>query len=290
MKKMEVFEKTKSDELAELRIIFSKEGLFGKFGELFQIDLILDANVVLADIRWLACKAINRTARTSLIEAIDAKTVVAHAPTFLHIEIEKNIPIIAKEENVDEALLQSAWNNYKKKINFIECGGPVEGEIDPKDFPYVKAHVQTGFPVLSQDDHIKRMGAKAIRITISTFARNYSRDAVVEYKIKAGVLGIFVVSDPMIKAASKFIRSLGTHLKRVPAWVWLLVISGFAFALSFEAVRALLFEKLKEYSAKTLELGEKLFEVIRPVALEHKHRQERANLAKEEILIETKNA
>jgi len=287
---MNVFDTTKSDELAEIRQIFSEDGLFGQFGSLFQINLILDANAVLADIRWLVCKATNPNARTSLIEAIDAKTVVAHAPTFLHNEIEKNIPIIAKEEGIDASLFFLRWEQLKHKIDFIECGGPVEGAIDPKDAPYANAHEITGYPVLTEDPHITRMGAESISITVSTFARDYSREAVIEYRIKAGALGVFVITESMIQAASNLVRSLAPHVRRIPTWVWLLVIAGFVVALSFEAFRVFLLDKLKDFSDKTMALAKQLFLVLEPVVVEHQSRHKQANLAKEAILREISNA
>lgn len=286
---MDMFNGTKSDELAEIRQIFSENGLFGKYGNLFQIDIILDANTVLADIRWLVCKAKNPNARTSLIESIDARTVIAHAPTFLHVEIEKNIPILADEEGVDASLLFSKWEYLKQKINFLECGGPNEEALDPKDAPYVNAHILTGHPVLSEDSHIPKMGAKIINVCVSTFARDYSRDAVIEYKIKAGALGIIVVTESMIGAAVNLLRSLAAHLKYIPFWAWLLVIAGFAFALSFEAFRTYLLERLKAFSANTVNVAKHLIAQLEPVVLEYKARQERANLAKDKILTEIEN-
>jgi len=44
---------TKSDELSDLRKLFTTDGPFSVFGSIFEVKLILDANSVLADIRWL---------------------------------------------------------------------------------------------------------------------------------------------------------------------------------------------------------------------------------------------
>ena len=202
------------------------------------------ANAVLADLRWLVCKAKNPLARTNLIEAIDAETIIAYAPTFLEIEIKKNIPIIASEENVDETLFVEQWEVFREKINFIESGGPVDGAIDPKDMPYVNLHNATGYPVLSEDSHISRMGAKAVSIQVTASALDYSRNAVVEYKIKIGALRTFIITGSMIQAASELIRSLGKALSRIPPWAWLLVVAGFAFILSIECIRFWLKEKI----------------------------------------------
>ena len=271
---MSVSKTTKSDELVSLRKIFSGDGLFSRFNNLVQVNLILDANAVLADLRWLVCKAKKPNARTNLMEAIDAETIIAYAPTYLHIEILKNIPIIAKEEKVDDSLFLERWGSYKEKISFVEMGGPEESSIDPKDVPYVKLH---------EDPHIYKMGAKVVSVNITAFALNYSRNAAIEYKIKVGALGVFTLSQGMIDEASKLLRSLDLSLQKIPMWAWLLLITGFVFALSIESIRFWLIQKLESFSEATKKHSLNLIKILEPLVAEHYKSQSEANLAKEAI-------
>lgn len=128
---MKIQDTTRSDELTGFgfRAMFSEGGLFGQFGHLVQIKLILDANSVLADLRWLVCKAKNSLARTSLLESIDSETIIPFAPTYLNIEVQKNIPLIAREEGVEPSLLFEKWELFRPKITFVDVGGPVEGAL-----------------------------------------------------------------------------------------------------------------------------------------------------------------
>ncbi len=275
---------TRSDELVELREMFSTDGIFAHFGHLVQIELVLDANAVLADIRWFVCKAKCPSARTNLLESIDAETIVAYAPTYIEIEIAKNIPKIAEEEGVEASLLFAQWEVFKSKLQFVECGGPENGAIDPKDVPYVKLHNVTGFPVLSEDPHISKMGAKVIGIQVTALAQNYSREAVIEYKIKVGALTTFTITGAMVKAASDLIRSLGKSLRRIPPWAWLLIIAGFVFALSVDSVRTLLKEKLSTLPEASKKFGHCLIQTLEPVLLEYQKSQAQANAAKAALL------
>ena len=284
-RKMSIRDIARSDELVGLREMFSTDGIFAQLGHLVQIELVLDANAVLADIRWLVCKAKCPSARTNLLESIDAETIVAYAPTYIEIEIAKNIPKIA-EEGIDASLLLAQWEVFKSKIRFVECGGPENGAIDPKDVPYVKLHNITGFPVLSEDPHISKMGAKAISIQVTALAQTYSREAVVEYTIKVGALTTFMITGAMVKAASDLIRSLGQSLRRIPPWAWLLIITGFAFALSVDGVRRWLEEKLSTLPEASKTFGYCLIQTLKPVVLEHQRSQTQANAAKASLLRE----
>lgn len=284
---MSIKSNTKSDELVALRRMFSDEGLFAQFSQLIQIHLILDANAVLSDLRWLVCKAKSQGARTKLLESLDSETIIAYAPTYLHVEIKKNIPVIAEEEGVDSALLFERWEVYKKKITFIESGGPVEGEIDPKDAPYVNLHKSTGFPVLTEDQHISRMGARVVNIQVTALAHSYGREAVIEYKIKAGFLGVFTITSKMIEAASGLVRSIADYVGRIPAWVLLMVIGVFIYAITFEGFRSWLKQQISvlKGNAKKIALG--LYEIMEPVVLEHKSSKEKAMKIAEQLVSET---
>ena len=281
---MSIKANTKSDELTNLRKIFCEDGLFAQFGQLFQINLILDANAVLADLRWLVCKAKKPSARTKLLESIDSETIVAYAPRYLHVEVQKNIPKIAEEEGIDPSMLFEHWERYQSKIKFIESGGPIEGQIDPKDAPYVKLHDVTGFPVLTDDTHISKMGAKVVDFQVTALAQSYGRDAVVEYKIKAGFIGTFTITRTMVEAASSIVRSFARHISHVPTWAWLLVLLAFAYAISLQAVQNWLKQKIAALPNYSKSIAINLYAMLEPIVMEYHQSQIRARKAKQELI------
>ena len=279
---------SRTDDLVELRKLFETDGMFAQCGRLIQIQLVVDANAVLANLRWLVCKAKSPSARTKLLELIDCETIVGYAPTYLEDEVLKNIPKIAEEEGVEASLLFEQWKLFKSKLRFIECGGPESGSIDPKDVPYIKLHEVTGFPVLSEDHHIYQMGAKVIDIQVVALAHKYSREAVVEYKIKVGALVTFSVSATMIKAACDLIRSMRRSLERIPSSAWLIVVAGFILAISNNSVRVWFKEKIAMLPEASKNFAHCLVETLEPIYLEYQQSQGKANAAKASLLSELK--
>jgi len=274
----------RSDQLPILRRMFSEKGMFAQFGHLFQIKIVLDANAVLADLRWLVCKAKKPDARTNLLEAIESETIVVFAPTYLNVEIEKNIPLIAKEEGFDPNLLLKKWLLYKKNITFIESGGPEKNAIDPKDVPYVKLHMATGYSVLTRDSHISKMGAKAVGVEITASAKNYARSAVIEYTIKAGYLGAFIVTGSIIGAAATFVREALGQKGRIPSWVWMMVVSLFVLAICFKGIRGLLLQEIQNISSSANGAAKSLFNTLEPVFLDYQRSQLAATESRDQLL------
>src|SRR4030065_47447 len=88
-----------SDKLKELRgFVKAWKNAGQHIGHAVDFRIVVDTNVVLADVRWLACKRNNSAARTALIETIDAGTLDVYVPPSLHDEIEEHILRISIEE------------------------------------------------------------------------------------------------------------------------------------------------------------------------------------------------
>ena len=275
---------TRSDELSELRTIFSQVVIFASINNILQINLILDANAILSDIRWLVCKAHQKDVRTGLIESIDAGTVIAFAPSYIEVEIQKNIPIIADEEGVDPQLFFDCWDSIKQKINFNDCGGPETGYKDPKDVPYLKLYKTTGYPVVTNDSHLSEMGAKTVKIQVTALAKSYSREAVIEYKIKMIGIGTVVLTNATIKAVVELIRSIVKGIHKIPVWALLIVLSGFIYMASNNSFRLYLKTIMETLPPITKECCEKLFSIVLELNTEHSSSKLKANEARKTLL------
>ena len=82
----------KSDDLSNLRSLLDKYGAFlSSIAPIFQLKVIVDANVIIGDLIWLTKHRKKRNARTALQELIEAETVIAHAPTILEVEVKKHL-------------------------------------------------------------------------------------------------------------------------------------------------------------------------------------------------------
>lgn len=274
---------TSSDELALFRELFSKDGGFAQFGEIFQLNLILDANTILSEIRWHCAKREKQHARTSLLESINSSVIVAHAPIFLKKEVISNIPKIASEIGVDAEFLVKFWEEYEKNINFIDSGGPGDSDIDPKDVPYSRLHEATGYPIATRDSDLSKMGAKIVEIEVSTLTRDYSRNAAVQYKIAMAGIGTVYISQALIRSAVAVIKSLVQNVSKVPAWAWLLLIGGCIWAWSYPAFRSWLSRLVESLPENSKALGSTLLVEISNLGIEYIESAEEANRIREKI-------
>lgn len=148
--------------LAVLREFFrNNEQLNAIFPKIYQVSLILDANVIISDILWLAKKQKNPDARPRLLLALMCGTIKAYFPFFLIEELDKNLPKLAKEHNIPYEVLQSKWLEFKQYIELVDVDDPTDEEIsaaqDSKDLPYIKLQEKIGAQIHSNDSDIIAM-------------------------------------------------------------------------------------------------------------------------------------
>jgi len=110
----------RSDKLKELRtIVQSWKESSSVIGGAAQFQLVVDANIILGDLIWLVSKRSNTSAKTQLMETIEAETVDIYAPPIFFDEVEEKIPLLAIEKRLDISLMYEHWAIYKTKI---KCG------------------------------------------------------------------------------------------------------------------------------------------------------------------------
>lgn len=167
--------------------------------DVFQVDVILDANVVLSDVIWMCRKRKNPEARSNLVELLDCKVVRAHAPTFLLKEIAIHLPRLAKQHRLDEEAMRVNWERIRILITFVDVGEPdptapnIDNVRDPKDLPYIRLQQLINAPIATQDKDLAEMGGQVIRIQVFGTLKSYSRKTAVEYRIKTlGVGSVFI--------------------------------------------------------------------------------------------------
>lgn len=187
----------RSDDLPKFAMVLQQISVFKDRVSVFQVDLILDANVVIRDLLWLARKRTNPTARTELMEVMDCEVVRAHAPFFLVREINLHLPQLAEEHAIELKTLRRLWQQYRKRIRFVALGGPAKKAVngDPKDAPYLRLQRKLSYPIASQDSDIARMGGTVVRIQVFGALRAYSRQTAVEYQLKvSGAMSAMILA------------------------------------------------------------------------------------------------
>ncbi len=266
----------RSDDLPKIAAMLRQVSIFKDRVEVFQVDVILDANVVIHDLLWLARKRKNPTARTELMELMECSVVRAHAPHYLIREMRVNLPELAEQHRLDLGKLQSLWKEYRKTITFVAVGGPDKrpGVIDPKDAPYIRLQKKLSFPIASADPHIPAMGGRVVRIQIFSSLRAYSRSAAIEYQFKMTGVGSAMMMSLLFEAGVALAQQAS---KIPPPVIWGgLIVAGLLLAHPISRKR------IFEISAGLFDGGAMALEaaagVILPMLDEHYSAQERARL------------
>ena len=191
------------------------------FGQLPQIRVVLDANVVLAELIYRLKRKRKAHARTSLHEVISAQTVIAYAPVTLSKEVEANIPLIAIRRGLSQDRLQEEWEEFKALLNFYEPPARddrLHTEVaDPKDLPYCDLSAEVGARgVYSKDRHISRMGVPIITIDVFLALRDYSRAASIEVGIKVGEIAVAAAGIELLRGMLILLSAAARGLSRLP--------------------------------------------------------------------------
>jgi predicted nucleic acid-binding protein len=270
----------RSDELPQMVEVLRQIELFRDYATLFQVDVILDANVVLRDLMWLSRKRKYPRGRPEVLELLECKTVRAHAPTFLIQEIESKIPKLAQQHRIPEGILREHWEHYRLRITFVDVGGPSRGRKvrDRKDTPYIRLQRKLEFPIASHDRDIAAMGGKVLRMQVFGSLKMYSRNTAVEFHLKVTGVGSAFALFGLANLFSQGTKSLTTQIGKLPKPVLWLAVALMAIALLHPESRKRIFamiDRLMSGTAATLEFA---FSALQPVFTEHYSAKEKAAL------------
>lgn len=224
-----------SQRLKDLRSICDGwEGLQSFLGKSARFSLVVDTNVVLGDILWLVAERRNPSAKTQLMETIEAGTLDVYVPPKLIEEVEEKIPLIAADKKLDVELMRVEWRLYRA---MLKVGYPDEEivkahrlGVDPDDADFVAlAQTIRAGGVFSKDKHIRMMGGNTISIECIGHLRNYSRSAAVELNIKVNGVMFSIVGMKSINALMKGGKQLIQRIGTSPDWVKALLFAGLAY-------------------------------------------------------------
>ena len=133
--------------------------------------------------------------------------------------------------------------------------------------------------ILSRYKDIPQMGGRTVGVTLIATLCTYSREAAIEYTLKASGAGAIVLSGAMLKAVGRFMHSLFPTIQRIPSWVWLVGLALFIAALAFPKTRAWLYAAIELLPEKTKKLGAELFGILDPLLEQHEQARRNADNA-----------
>jgi len=271
----------KSDSLASLRSLFEAYPQLAIFNQIFQLTVIVDANVIIADLIWLTKTRRKPGARTELQEVIAAETLIAIAPQWLEEEILENIPRISNKENIPEPKLYTIWQEYRKLIRFEsneEYSYPLPDEVqDPDDLAYLVLQQKTGHPIYSKDSDLKNMGASLLPANVIMTLKDYSRSEAVELTFIMGYFGAFTMGIEIFKLAWNAIKSLFSAFATLPNWAKYLVAALLLITIIHPKTRDWFIQFIRDSSKQLSPAFKKLVEATGPMFEKYKNAEEKSD-------------
>ncbi len=165
-----------------------------------RIRFVIDTNIVLDELLFVATKRKKDSARTALREVLDSGMVVTIAPKKMHEEVNRHIPRLARERGVPEGGFHQAWLELQARIEFHdvkESAFASQNVTDPDDVPFVDLYLKSGADaVLTRDKDISAMGAKAFGPEVLLPVRDYARAKSPEVGLRIG--GVLVIGIPIV--------------------------------------------------------------------------------------------
>lgn len=272
----------RSDYLADLREFAEvfEHPLFSELLRMVQLEVILDANIMLSEIYWLCKKRKNPKARTSLLEVLECRVLRGYAPDFIHEEMNKHIPLHAEKYGIQEADMWKEWERLQKFITVMpvppEYEEWIESDRDAKDRPYLALQKKIQRSIYSKDGDIEAMGGTVIHEAVIISLRDYARHAAVEYSIKFVGAGTLVVSQKIIEATAQSLKNLSAKLKSVPLWVIWLVAILMIVSLLHPRTRGMAEAAITVFCISVGKVGTQLLAIVGALAKEHYEAQEKA--------------
>jgi len=234
----------RSGKLRELKL-FAKswQAICEDLPQIEKFRLVVDTNVILADIRWMVVGRRSKEATPSLIETIVADTIDVYAPLRLFEEMDEKLIEIAAEQNLDLEAMRLEWSSYKPYLKAAEPEWELIADpayrVDPDDAEFAALEKSIGADgVISKDDHLRRMGAKVISPQCIIHLRDYSRSAAIELNIRIHGLGAMSITVAAFQAATAGVAAVVKTVRSAPDWVKLGLLVGALIVALNPAARA----------------------------------------------------
>jgi predicted nucleic acid-binding protein len=279
-----------SEKLAELRVTIDRlRGMTDLIGAVVQVVVVVDANIILGDLIWMASKRTSPSAKTSLLESSVAGTLVACVPPYAIEEVQEKIPEVAKKRKIDGVVLARLWEEYRAILR-VEEPDPIHVEKyrkgrDPKDADYLAlADTLAAKGILSRDKDISAMGGAVISMEAVTLLRDYSRAAAVEFNIKVNGCYSLMVGIVTLKIALEVLDKAAGQVARIPGWAKGLLLCILFIALMNENARNKLGEVVGALRNAMSSLAPQIWDLVLEVHADHDVNKKKAEACLNKLL------
>lgn len=233
-------------------------------------SMVLDANKVIAEIRWRLGKRIKPYALTGIFESIEARVLIAYVPSYTEHEILENAEKIAFEIGKSKDEVLEEWRRIKPLLRVHETAMQQVEVIelaDRKDLVYMATQQQLGLSAIySADPHLQRMGAPLVKGRIDDDLRDYARGSAVTIGVSFGSGLVVSIAVPTI---FRLLKSASVWLLRQPVPIQLALAALVFTLLRSPRVRSWVADRWQQYWPSLLEL-------MTPILLEYCEAQTKA--------------
>lgn len=242
----------RSDRLKELRASLAHlQKLDYPIAGIAKFSLVIDTNIVLAELRWLASRRTSKDARTGLMEILEAGTVKLYGPPALFREVEEKIPLMASSQCLDGEAMSVHWQVYKARITLAipdaELVRSLRSGADPDDAEFValeKTLCADG--VLSKDAHISMMGGNRVSLDCVFRLRDYSRTTAVELNIRVAGAHFAIVGFAGIRACISGLKAVASGVRNAPGWIKAALLLAALLTLAQPRARTKVMETIRQ--------------------------------------------
>jgi len=285
------FRYTQPDLLHEAKRYFEKTlHSIGKYE--LELVLIVDANIIFQEGLSLTKKG-----KSSLISISKSPFCRLLGPTWLLKELDKKIPIVAKENEVNERDLREAVNEIIKNISIVEVrsenayrlAASILGSRDPegKDVPYVALYLTVkSNGILTADDDI------AVQSTIKTwnkvgfagkivssFERGSISFLILGNELPIALAALYEVTMAVLSGIWNAVKVIGNALlsiaasgvvalSELPDWVILAIAIATVVVAFWKEARERLIKNIFKPILKTIiEMLKGIYEIMKDVLL-----------------------
>ncbi len=224
-------------------------------------SMVLDANKLIAEVRWRLGKRTKPNALTGIFESIEAGVLVAYVPRYAEQEIFENAERVGREIGKSKDDVLEEWRRIKPFLRIHETAMQQIEVIelaDPKDLVYMATQQQLGLSAIySADPHLQRMGAPLVEGRIDQDLRDYARGSAVTIGVSFGSGLVVSVTVP---AVFRLLKSSLSWLLRQPLPIQLALGVLVFTLLRNSRVRAWVSDKWEEYWPALIELTTPILE------------------------------
>ncbi|MGB0723243.1 MAG: PIN domain-containing protein [Gammaproteobacteria bacterium] len=237
----------RSEELPRFKkLIESLPDLKCLVGDFFEVRAVVDTNVVIQTVIRLT----KGKPTPALLELMRSSALEVHAPTKLVSEIEQHLPAIAQKKGLNLDEMRKHWLIIRAQLKFTEIDSELlsgyEESRDPGDAEFVILEKMIdAIGVVSDDKDLDDMSRRRLSMDFLMMMRNHAREEAVVMGLHIEGFGTAYLSAAAFIGLFKLLKSLWSTVKRIPGWVWALIIVVLILAWSHRPTR----ERFKQVMA-----------------------------------------